>query len=241
MVRTYAYCSVVLIDARLRAGPQLRDRAFCRCQNEKVLAANDLYHGSQTLEATSLTTIGHFNDIQASRVSSVSTQPREGSHDDVGCAEDGEARRTWVGRKRNDLITVPPDQFLREDDICLFSGGEVVGELAGDMTYELALSVQPNFSLPPPFRPILKGFELQSGAKKRRTVEMNERSGVDYSSLSSLWSVEERGKEKLCKVKMPYEEVQLWTSGGFFRTYRGHWFQRRDRSRLPWVHPRKGP
>ena len=77
MFRTYAYCSVMLPDARLRAGPQLGNRALCGCQNESVLAANSLYHASKTLEVIPLTTMGHSNETHVSRTISVSTQPRK--------------------------------------------------------------------------------------------------------------------------------------------------------------------
>ena len=84
--------------------------------------------------------------------------------------EDQEVPCTWVSCKRNDLISMLSDQLLSEDYICLLSENEgdtiivsslgLVGELADKETHELALSIQPKLSFPPPFRSILKSIKF---------------------------------------------------------------------------------
>ena len=71
------------------------------------------------------------------------------------------------------------------------------------MTYKFTLPVQPKLPLPPPFRPVLEGVEVQSGPNKRRTQKVEARRSIDHSSFTSRRGIEEGGKEKPCEVKVP--------------------------------------
>jgi hypothetical protein len=189
----------------------------------------------------SLTTIGHRNENQASRASSVLTLPRRDGYEDD--RNGGPVPRTWLGCERNYLVSVSPGQLLRENDICLLSksdNGIARFQFANKMTYEFALCVQPELPLPPPLGPVLESVEFHSRTDERRAHEVYPGSSVDHPSFTPLWGIQERRKEKLREVKMPYKEFQLWASGLFLATYQGHWFQKRGRSHLPWDHSRKG-
>ena len=198
----------------------------------------DSRHVRQTLGLMSLTKIGQSSAKGAFRARSVLTLPGGDVYEGARCRR---RPRTWVGCKRNDLVSMSPGQLLREDDICLSNeseAGYLLMELTDRViTYKLALPVQPKPSLLPPSRPVLESVEFQPGTNKRRTEKMRPRRGIDHASLTSFLYTEEHGKEKFREVKVPYGEVQLWISGGSIRTYLGRWFRRRGRNRPPWDLP----